>query len=353
MSRHTPAWLRIALAWSPFWGLWLLFLRSYGNVPIGTAAVSATIAIGAAALLGVGAWWFTGAYLWPDLLRFRFYAVHLLAGSIFATSWVFVVYAAEAVQRDASLISLLIGSRILGWQLVTGLWIYGLVTGVSYAVRTRERLREQERLAAQAEAMALEARLSALRSQLNPHFLFNALHSLSVLVPRDPAAAQRAIDQLGDLLRRILVDDGEDEVRLSEEWRFTRTYLDLEQIRFGSRLTVHEDLAPDTMFRLVPCFALQTLVENAVRHGIGTSSKGGIVSVRSRLEAGVLRLEVSNTASGTIATTAPDGRRHGLDLLRERLEGLYSRAGGLTIQAIPGGGMTATVAIPAREVNRS
>ena len=333
-----PQRLRFVLAWVPLWGLWFLIAVSSPGQSLSAAAVDATLSIGAAALLGALVWRFTGVYVWPEHLPFRFYGMHLLAGSLFAVLWMLPVMGADALRRDVSLLAIVRMPRVLA-SFAIGLWIYGLVTGVCYAIRTRWRLREQERLAA-------EARLAALRNQLNPHFLFNALHSLNVLVRTDPAAAQVAIEQLGELLRYTLAETDADVVPLSEEWRFTKTYLDLEQIRFGARLAVQDELAPDTISCLVPSFTLQILVENAVRHGIAPLAAGGAVKVRSFFQGPCLTLEVSDTGAATDSDGAAPPRGRGLRLLRERLAGLYGEQGTLVTRSTPNQGFSATVTLP-------
>lgn len=331
--------VRVVLAWVPLWGLWFLIGMSAPGASVATAAADATVAIGTAALLGVGVWWATGVYVWPERMHFTFFGTHLLAGSLFALVWMVPSLAADALRRHVGLLQVAQPPRVLA-SFAIGLWIYGLVTGVAYAVRTRGRLRDQERLAA-------EARLAALRNQLNPHFLFNALHSLSVLVRRDQSAAQAAIEQLGDLLRYALSETGTDEVYLSEEWRFTKAYLDLEQIRFGARLTVDDQIAPDTLSCLVPSFTLQILVENAVRHGIGPVAAGGVVRIRTFLSDGWVTLEVSDTGAGGDARDPSSGQMgRGLRLLRERLAGLYGEKGTLLTRTAPHEGFTATVTLP-------
>ena len=335
--------VRVVLAWVPLWGLWFLIGMSAPGASVARAAADATVAIGTAALLGVGVWWATGVYVWPERMHFTFFGTHLLAGSLFALVWMIPSLAADALRRHVGLLQVAQPPRVLA-SFAIGLWIYGLVTGVAYAVRTRGRLRDQERLAA-------EARLAALRNQLNPHFLFNALHSLSVLVRRDQSAAQAAIEQLGDLLRYALSETGTDEVYLSEEWRFTKAYLDLEQIRFGARLTVDDQIAPDTLSCLVPSFTLQILVENAVRHGIGPVAAGGVVRIRTFLSDGCVTLEVSDTGAGGAArepSSGQTGRGRGLRLLRERLAGLYGEKGTLLTRTGPHEGFTAIVTLPGR-----
>ena len=335
-----PTRWRFILAWAPLWGLWFLIAMSYPGATLVAAARDSTVSIGTAALLGAAVWRITGIYAWPEHLHARFYTTHLLVGSLYAVLWMLPTLGIEALRRHVSLLELAGSTHVLA-SFAIGLWIYGLVTGVAYAVRTRGRLRVQEQLAA-------EARLAALRRQLNPHFLFNALHSLAVLVRNDPAAAQSAIEQLGELLRYTLAETDGDEVPLAEEWRFTKTYLDLEQIRFGSRLSVSDQVAPDTLSHLVPTFTLQILVENAVRHGIGPLAAGGVVSIRSCVEDGSLTLQVSDTGAGARVDSAVEGRGRGLRLLRERLTGLYGSRARLVTRTVPEQGFTATVTLPAR-----
>src|SRR5262249_31162477 len=129
-----------------------------------------------------------------------------------------------------------------GWQLLYGMALYGLVVGISYAVQAARRLRDEERRAARAEALRVDAQLRALRAQLNPHFLFNTLHSITALVRIDPASGERALEQFAALLRYVLDVNRErsEEVPLEEEMAFVRTYLALERLRLAERLHVKE-----------------------------------------------------------------------------------------------------------------
>src|SRR5437763_16558895 len=162
-----------------------------------------------------------------------------------------------------------------------------------------------------------------------------------------------AIEQLGELLRYAVAETDADEVPLAEEWRFTKTYLDLEQIRFGSRLSVTAQVGPETLSHLVRTFTLQILAENAVRHGIGPLAAGGVVSIRSCVQDGSLTLQVSDTGAGARADSAVDRRGRGLRLLRERLTRRYGDGATLGTRTVPDQGLGAPVTLPARHDGRA
>lgn len=158
-------------------------------------------------------------------------------------------------------------------------------------------------------ASAKEAELRALKSQVNPHFIFNSLNSLRALIDEEPARARQAVTQLANLLRYSLQSGQLETVPLEEELRTVNDYLALEQIRHEERLRVRLDVAPDTLSLPIPPLLLQTLVENAVKYGISARPEGGEIAIRARRENGALRLQVSNP--GELAETAPKGGQRG------------------------------------------
>ena len=242
--------------------------------------------------------------------------------------------------------------------------IYLAVLAVGYArhalLRLRERQAEAERLLAERarlEAQLAEARLSALRMQLNPHFLFNTLNAVSALVERDPAGVRTMIARLSSLLRRVLDDDGAPEVPLRDELAFLRDYLDVQRVRFQGRLEVEEDLAPEALDALVPPLLLQPLVENAVGHGVRRIEEGvGTIRLGARVEADRLVLTVADNGPGLEAPApgleaGPAGEGSGgvgLKNTRARLDALHGAAGRLELRDAPGGGVLAEVTLPFR-----
>ncbi|HEY7461750.1 MAG TPA: histidine kinase [Gemmatimonadota bacterium] len=229
------------------------------------------------------------------------------------------------------------------------IYYYLGVVGICHALDYYDGMRERELSASQLEARLSEARLQLLRTQLQPHFLFNTLHTISALLHEDARAADRMISRLSDLLRLTLDKSEEQEVTLREELEFLDPYVAIERTRFNDRLTVIEDIAPEALDARVPSMLLQPLVENAVRHGIGARSGAGRIEIRARRDNGRLALEVRDDGNGL-----PNGRQGvqtgvGLGNTRARLRQLYGEDHRFELADAPGGGLKVTIEIPFRE----
>lgn len=231
--------------------------------------------------------------------------------------------------------------------------IYWIVVGLVHWRDSRRRLQEREREAADLalQASRLETRLArvqldSLKMQLQPHFLFNTLHSVSALIHEDREAADLMIARLSDFLRLVIEHAGEQEVALAEELEFLERYLEIQQVRFQDRLRVALDVAPGTLDAMVPNLVLQPLVENAIRHAVEPRAAGGRVEVTSNREGDSLRLTVRDDGPGL--AKPPDGSGLGLANTRARLEQLYGDRQRLTIENQPSGGAVVTVTLPWR-----
>jgi signal transduction histidine kinase len=236
-------------------------------------------------------------------------------------------------------------------EMHTSVLTYAVLVGLAQWADTRRRFRERELAASRLEAQLATARLDVLRMQLNPHFLFNALHDLSQLMHEDADRAESLLEQLSALLRLSLRHVGEPEVALREEVDFLRRYLEIERMRYPDRLDARVDVEPAALDARVPYLILQPLVENAVRHGVAPRAEPGRVEVRGRARGGVLVLEVCDDGPGLAAGDAPNATpREGLGLrnTRERLRESYGAAYRFDLVDVAGGGLRATLELPLR-----
>jgi hypothetical protein len=336
MRRVIRRYATVLAAWLPFFVIWVLFAMLYAHYPLRAALLVSLIAMGSASMLGIAVWHVCQKRPWPFRLDLKFYLLQVFSAAVYSIVWNLSVYSLESIRRGTNPLQDLLRSALLGWQLLMGIWLYGLFAGVSYAVQTRNRLQEKETLAARAEALATAARLDAIRTRLNPHFLFNALHTLAALVKFRPAMAESAIERLGDMLRYTLKEDGRELVEFSEEYEFTRQYLAFEQLRYEDRLRVDLQIEPESFNFDVPPFSMQTLAENAVRHAISVRPEGGSVRIKCSYQDGKLSVSVRDDGPGSGADLG-QSHQFGLYSLRERLQAAYGSQAALRVHRGPEG----------------
>jgi two-component system, LytTR family, sensor kinase len=233
------------------------------------------------------------------------------------------------------------------WEMMT----YWTIVGVGTAIKYMHEARAKELNAAQLETRLVEARLHTLQRQMQPHFLFNTLNTISALMHRDVDAADAMIARLSDLLRMSLQRVGVQQVPLKEELDFLSKYLEIEQTRFRDRLTVVFDIQADTLDALVPNLLLQPLVENAIKHGIGPRPTPGQIAVRARHNGAMLELDVQDNGVGLSAARLTDFNRGvGLSNTRSRLDHLYGSLHRFEFRQPAEGGLLVCIAIPMAEL---
>lgn len=282
-------------------------------------------------------------------------AAHLLASIAFTVVY-FCLYTAfraalGVLPWSALGISKLFAMGMLGWYLWSWL-IYCVIVGALQAYRYYERYLLSELRLERLERSFSQARLNALRMQLDPHFLFNALNTISSQVERDPKLTRRMIEHLGDLLRMSLETKDRQEVPLSEELAFLDHYLAIQKIRFGDKLKVEIAVTAEVRHALVPSLMVQPLVENAIRHGISRRAAGGTVTVTARAAEGRLRILVADDGVGlppgwTLEVSAGVG----LAVTRDRIAGLHPDGSGeFAVRNRAGGGTEVEILLPLRVV---
>jgi two-component system sensor histidine kinase AlgZ len=250
---------------------------------------------------------------------------HLTAAVILSTLWVhlakgFVVLlirwrgATNLDERFAKYAPLL-------W--VTGVLLYLLAVTFYYVLLAEQASREAQERVLQAQVLARDAELRALRAQVNPHFLFNCLHSISALTSSDSAKAREMCILLADFLRTTLRLGGKETVTLDEELALVRGYLAIEKVRFGPRVHMEEDVKAETLGVLIPPLLLQPLVENAIRHGIANLPEGGVIRLAADREGEALHILVENSFDPDSPSPLKTGL--GLENIRQRLNTRYGR----------------------------
>ena len=254
-----------------------------------------------------------------------------------------------------------LGLDLVGWIFTTlpfGVVVYFSIAGIAHAIRYFVEANEREVQMVRLSEQLSSARFAALQAQLNPHFLFNTLNTITVLVrDGDRTGATRMVEQLSDVLRRTLSRHRANEVTLEEELELVRQYLAIEQARFSDRLRPEFEIDEAALSAAIPSFALQHLVENAIRHGIAKRSDAGRVRVtarrlpraESRGDRDTLEVSVEDDGVG-IDAQAANLKGHGIDNTRERLRALYGEHASLVVARGATGGTIATLRVPYREL---
>ena len=205
--------------------------------------------------------------------------------------------------------------RLMLFKAQFGIPFYWVLVGVAHSLAAMVALREREKHAAQLAAQLTQAQMAGLRTQLQPHFLFNTLNSIAALIPQNPKLATEMVMNLSDLLRMTLREPQRGEIQLSEELTLLQHYVDIQRLRFGERLSFQVDANDEALNAFVPPLLLQPLVENAIRYGVEASDQLERITVRGRMEGDELLLEVSNTFSAGADDARPPASSTGVGLV--------------------------------------
>jgi len=228
-----------------------------------------------------------------------------------------------------------------------GIYFYFIILLIKHALEYYRRFQDEQISASQLKAELAQAQLQALKMQLHPHFLFNTLNAIAVLIEEDPKAARAMLGQLSDLLRLTLESVETQEVSLRKELEFLDQYLRIQRTRFGERLVIKKEIDPATIEANVPYLILQPLVENAIRHGVESVPGPAVIEISSSRQDGMLELRVRDTGPGlTNDSYALSRRGVGLANTRARLQTLYGERCRFELNNADGGGLQATMLIP-------
>jgi signal transduction histidine kinase len=256
-----------------------------------------------------------------------------------------------------AVVALLVCSRLFGFEVVPGAaWVavaamvvaFPIIHGTEMALRFLRQVQEKERQEERLRSLATEAELKALKAQINPHFLFNTLNTIAELIHADSERAEATVERLAEMFRYVLNGSGRGLVPLEEELAFLDGYLEIERVRFGDRLRVSREVAPEALDLLVPSLVLQPLVENTLRHGLGADGSVDL-SIEIRIDGERAVIAISDRGPGLPARyKIGEGPGHGLYNVDQRLCKTYGESYGLAISGNQPQGTIVTLSIPVR-----
>jgi len=361
VKRGLRFWLVYCLAWLPYAVSYVAVFVQQGS-SLRSAIPDALTNIVSAAVLGIGVLAVCRRLPWSFYKRAWFVPLHVVLAIVYAALWVtvvsFVFTLQLSIQRSQLTVRFL-QSYALQWEFFAGLMIYATLASLAYVVQISVNLREEERRAretelraARAEALQTRAELTALRSKLNPHFLFNTLHTLMALLRNDRSEAEIAIERFSSMLRYVLRSPGESHDRnttqttFADEWEFVENYLALEQLRLGDRLRVETAIHPDAFDALLPPLSLQPLVENAIKHAVAPRALGGRIFITASLDDENLIVSVRDDGCGATQNALSDSNGLGLKLIEKTLSTQYDGRAQFAIETSPQAGFTVRLTIP-------
>jgi sensor histidine kinase YesM len=279
-------------------------------------AIPATLVYACAA--GFSSYYLCRAYPLDDKSAVAIVLVFLVSATLSAFLWTAFCVAWNSLWQDAGVpLAAPLKASIFG----LGVILYGLSAFAHYLAIEFQRARGAERRELESRLMAQEAELRMLRTQIDPHFLFNSLNSISALTSQNPAKAREMTLQLSEFFRHTLGLEAHRKVTLEAEAKLLMHFLAIEKVRFGARLEVDQQVDDDALACLLPPMILQPLVENAVKHGIGALPEGGTVRITARRAGSILHVTIENDIDD--GTQPPRGKGIGLANVRQRLQAMY------------------------------
>ena len=322
------------LAWVPLAGILTYLLTGGGGLSLAEAAALTVPLCLVYAFVCLAAWYPCRATPLEKSGFAKLLLTHLTAAAVLGTYW---TYQAKEIalalahfwpQRFGGLGPPLAQHFPLLW--ITGVLLYLMSVTFHYVLLAEQASREAQERALQARVLARDAELKALRAQVNPHFLFNCLHSVSALTSSDAGKAREMCILLADFLRTTLRLGGKETITLEEELALVRGYLAIEKVRFGARLHMEEDVEKQTTETLIPPLLLQPLVENAIRHGIANLPEGGVIRLSAEGKGNVVSILVENSFDPE--SPAPLKTGLGLDNIRQRLGTRYGTEASISVK---------------------
>lgn len=281
------------------------------------------------AFICLSAWYLCRFFPLQEINLFRLLAVHLVAAFFSASIWILIGNVLVTLLGSLPLMSPLPDSYryLIPILIIVGILLFLLGVAISYLMIFFEKSREYEKRSLELQILAQQAEMKALKAQIDPHFLFNSLNSISALISIDPAGSRKMCLLLSDFLRKSLSLGAKRFITFEQELELISGYISIEQIRLGSRLRIDMKVAEETKLCIVPPLLLQPLVENALNHGIRHLLEGGEIRITAEKREGRMRIAVENPMDPEKPSSKSEGI--GLDNIRRRLQTIFAHEGQL------------------------
>ena len=311
---------------SLFWAVWLVFysfvfLRNIDQ-PYSVSLSNSTLITLPLFSLSLLLWPLVKKMLYSKM-SFKLQAViHILGANIYSALWLSIYYGILIASFGDELFKLFNVPETIGWQYPTGITYYLMISGAYYSLIHYREIKSREIKESQLQLHLKEMQFTALKNQLNPHFLFNSLNSINALITSSPQKARTMLIKLSDLLRLSISVQKQTFLKLSEELELARAYLDIEKIRLAERLEYKEKVNAAEEVK-IPSMILQPLLENAVKHGVSPSRKKGLIELSISAVDSKMQIEVRNSMPAGNTAAKENNTGTGLKNIRKRLENIY------------------------------
>lgn len=344
---RTRSWWKPIAAWTGATIVYAVVLSAQIGLPFWMAARQSAVYFLSLALLMIPVTRLSRRWMSRDSPAGSLFVRHLAMGVVVVGLWRAITLIHDRVVVGPYFWKLIYAQSWM-FQFLFDVVVYGTALGVTLTSQAWRRERERERREAALTIVAREAELGAIRAQFQPHFVLNTLNSVLSLIDSNPALAREMVVRLADLMKAVFDRIDLVAVPLGRELDLVRAYLDVEQIRFGARLSVTFDVDEAARDVMVPPFLLQPIVENAVKHGVAPYAHDGHIRVSVRLADERVHVTVSDSGTGSVA--APVGTGRGLQLTRRRLDTVYGSAYALTFDRLRDG-MSVHLDVPASDAH--
>lgn len=322
----TPKWVLIGFCLWTLWAMFYAIILSIGaHLLYVYALISGLMSYYPLAILSIFVIAFCKTFKIENYNIIWFITIHFFIALLFAAVWLVIDYAINLLLFGPIILEHRPLDSVGMFMYYNGILIYALIVGIFYASETYKQYREKELKTSQLQTLTREAELKALKSQINPHFLFNTLNTIFALIDSHKEKAKSTVTKLSDLLRYSLAGFYQEFVPLEKEIDSIKTYLAIEKARFGERLKVEYNIDPQILRSNVPPMSLQPLVENAVKHGISPTKQGGTITITAKRIADELEIKVTDTGKDHHAPEQSQAENNGIGLknLQERLQRIY------------------------------